>query len=284
MTLLDEAFLRRLERLTLALAKASGAGVDGLRLGDARGGRVEFRDHREYVPGDELRYVDWNAEARLEKFYVKEFEKEEEAHLYLLLDASRSMAPKFDYARRLAAALSFVALHAGETVQVWTWGSSLARMGPVSGAGAAREAFSFLVSAEPRGALPPSAGVRDLLSREREKGAAVIVSDFWEIPSREFDGLSRAGHEAAAVRVLSPEEHGPRSTGKLDLRDLESEKRIEFDCTRSVLDAYANEFNAWSDTLGASCARAGVRLVSVRSDQDLGEVVFDYFRAERLLA
>ena len=284
MTLLEEDFLRKLERLTLALAKASGGGIEGLRLGDERGGRVEFRDHRDYVPGDELRYVDWNAEARLEKLYVKEFEKEKEAHLYLLLDASASMGPKFDYARRLAAALSFVALHAGETLEVCTWGNSHARMGPVSGAGAVREAFSFLASAEPGGAGPPSGGIRGFLSREREKGAAVVISDFWEVPSRGFEGLVRAGHESAAVRVLTAEECDPRSTGKLELRDLESGKAIEFESARSVLDAYAREFKAWSSNLRASCLKAGVRFVSVRSDQDLGEVVFDYFRAERLLA
>ena len=84
--------------------------------------------------------------------------------------------------------------------------------------------------------------------------------------------------------MLSPEECAPRSTGKLDLRDLESRKAIEFDCTRSALGAYAREFGAWSSGLSASCAKAGVRFVSVRSDQDLSDVVFDYFRAERLIA
>ena len=284
MTLLEEEFLRKLERLTLALARASGSGVEGLRLGDERGGRVEFRDHRDYVPGDDLRYVDWNAEARLERLYVKEFEKEEEARFYLLLDASASMGPKFDYARRLSAALAFVALHAGDILELSLWGRSEARMGPVSGAGAVREAFSFLSCAEAEGSMAAPDGMRRFLSRERERGAVVVISDFWEPPSREVEALSRAGHEAAAARVLSPEECPPPWTGKLELRDSESFRTVEFDCDRSVGDAYAREFAAWTLDLMTSCRRSGVRFVDVRADQDLAEVVFGYFRAEKLIA
>ena len=116
----DEAFRRRLGRLELLVRRARVSGASGEKTGADRGGRVEFRDHRRYSAGDDLRTVDWNVYARLERLFVKEFAREEEVSLRLVLDASGSMGlpGKWNPARRLAAALIYVALAGGQRARL----------------------------------------------------------------------------------------------------------------------------------------------------------------------
>jgi len=114
-TLFPPHFLASLERLRLVALKAIGGGLrEGHRLGAYKGGQLEFHGHRNYVPGDELRYIDWNSFARLDKPYIKEFAREEAGIVHLLIDGTPSMGlglpSKWDFARRLAALFSHVAL------------------------------------------------------------------------------------------------------------------------------------------------------------------------------
>ena len=112
--LLSPDFLRQLDRLDLATCRLQPGRMQGERRGPRRGGGQEFADYRPYTPGDDLRQVDWNAYARMERFFLRLFVEEEDTTLHLLLDASRSMAwgepTKLDFARRCAAALGYVAL------------------------------------------------------------------------------------------------------------------------------------------------------------------------------
>src|SRR5436309_6958225 len=113
-TLLDPPFLGKLEQLSLVSKKLFAGQLKGEKRSTRRGISVEFADYRDYSAGDDLRYVDWNTYARLEKLFLKLFVEEEDLHVYLLVDASRSMAygapPKFDYARKIAAALGYIGL------------------------------------------------------------------------------------------------------------------------------------------------------------------------------
>ena len=103
----DEDFLARLDALKLLAARAAGGRLEGSRIGSERGGHIEFKDFRKYAPGDEIRYVDWNVYARIGRLFIKEFAREEESDVALLVDASASMAhgspSKFTFARRIAA-------------------------------------------------------------------------------------------------------------------------------------------------------------------------------------
>src|SRR3954471_10875048 len=113
-SLLEPEFLRKLEALSIVSKKVFSGQLKGERRSSRRGTSVEFADFRNYTLGDDLRYVDWNTFARLEKLFLKLFVEEEDLHVYMLVDASRSMAygspAKFDYARRIAAALGYIGL------------------------------------------------------------------------------------------------------------------------------------------------------------------------------
>src|SRR5437016_1663543 len=110
--LLEPEFLRKLERLSLVAKKVFTGQLKGERRSARRGASVEFADYRSYVLGDDLRYVDWNTYARLERLFLKLFMEEEDLHVHLLIDGSQTMAggAKFDYARRIAATLGYAGL------------------------------------------------------------------------------------------------------------------------------------------------------------------------------
>src|SRR6185295_14993758 len=105
----DDAFLRKLEGLRLAVRRSISGRREGERLTKRRGGSAEFTSHRSYTQGDEFRSIDWNLYSRLGQLYVKEFTREEALSVHLAIDTSASMAPKFEFAKRLGAALALVA-------------------------------------------------------------------------------------------------------------------------------------------------------------------------------
>ena len=125
----DPEFLRSLERLSLVSKRAYAGAIKGEKRSTRRGVSVEFADYRDYVPGDDLRYLDWNVYGRLDRLLVKLFVEEEDLRVYLLLDRSRSMGfgepSKFDHARRLIAALAYLALAGLDRVTVATFGDAL---------------------------------------------------------------------------------------------------------------------------------------------------------------
>src|SRR5438309_3377529 len=114
MALFDSDFLKKLEYLSLVSKRVFRGSILAQRRTMQLGGGIEFADHREYTPGDDFRYLDWNLYARHEELLLKRFQEEEDLHVYLLLDCSRSMAfgrpPKFDFARQMTAALAYIAL------------------------------------------------------------------------------------------------------------------------------------------------------------------------------
>ena len=132
--LLSPELLAKLERFELVSRKIFRGRMKGERRSPRKGQSVEFADFRNYVPGDDLRFVDWNTYARLERLFLKMFLEEEDLHFYALIDASGSMEfgepTKLRYAVQLAAALGFVGLVRGDRVKIETLGQSVGRAGP----------------------------------------------------------------------------------------------------------------------------------------------------------
>lgn len=184
----DDAFLRKLEGLRLAVRRAISGRREGERLTRRRGGSAEFTSHRSYTQGDEFRAIDWNLYGRLGQLYVKEFTREEALSVRLLVDTSVSMSPKFEFARKLGAALALVANQEAPAV-------------PLSEIEALRLGAPFVVPIVPR-------------------GLAIVVSDLWDEALR--SQLLRLRTETAVIHVLSPEELEPPASGKVKLVDSET--------------------------------------------------------------
>jgi len=297
-------FIASLERLRLAALKAIGGGLrEGHRLGAYKGGQLEFHGHRNYVPGDELRYVDWNSYARLGRPYVKEFAREEAGVLHLLVDATPSMslgAPsKWTFARRLAALFIHVALASKDVVFVYVFrGVGEFEQFPARGAkGGIREFLAFLTRcavaapvAEGRATQPRLAAgaldfaVTQFLRRNPSRGRVIVIGDFWQEESEIVSAVSRlssAGFDASAIHVLAPEELAPEAEGELLARSLEEEGEIELSGGGDFAGRYAAELEAHRRTIEETFKKRGGNYLLERSDTSIERVLIATLRQRR---
>ncbi|MCA1587803.1 MAG: DUF58 domain-containing protein [Chloroflexi bacterium] len=183
--LFDETFLRRLEQLELASRRLTAGRMKGERRSVRRGQSVEFADYRNYAAGDDLRQLDWNAYARLEKLFVKLFVEEEDVTVHVLVDASRSMdygvPNKLDAARRAAAAVAYLGLASMDRVSVAFLGDGTATaMRPMRGKRRALELFAFLSQARSERLTGLAAAARAYVSRMRGTGPLILISDLMD--------------------------------------------------------------------------------------------------------
>ncbi len=299
----SEAFLRKLEQLSLVARHVRAGQATGERRSTKRGTSVEFADYRDYTRGDDLRRVDWNIYARLDRPFVKLFEEEEDLAVHLLLDGSGSMdwggergeergergeENKWVYARRLAGALGYVALVSGDRLTVsvlssFTHSSSTHfSFGPVRGRGHTLRLFEWLESLKAGGTTDLNAGLRAYAISGGRPGLVVLISDLFS-PAGYVEGLTRLaarGHEVAVIHVLAPDEVEPVLAGDLRLLDVETGDPQEVTIDGGMRNLYRRRLAAWRDEIRAACRARDVHYVPVETDIPFERVVlYDLRRA-----
>jgi uncharacterized protein (DUF58 family) len=289
-TVFDEGFLRQLERLGVLMKQPARGGLKGGRRSVKRGQSVEFADYRDYALGDDLRQLDWNVYARLERLFVKLFVEEEDVTITFLLDASPSMAfgrpEKLLFAKRAIAALGYIAL-AGEDRVVLTalTGRTARRQSGLRGAG---RVFRLLGNLS---AIQPTEGPTDLLASARHAGAqlsgrgvVVLLSDLLDPASeRVLRELAATGSELIVLHVLSPDELDPQLEGDLKLVDSESGERIDVTVDLATIDDYKARLAAWQDGLADLATKRRASYVPLSSDVNLNDLVFAELRRRRVV-
>ena len=286
--LLPNDVLRRLGRVRLQPVRRLSNPSRGEHLAGKGGSSTEFADYRDYAPGDDVRYVDWNIFSRLGKPYMKLYRHEEELHVALILDASASMkygspTTKLTQAARVAAAFGLCALTGVERLSAHACrhaGTDPKRLPPVTGRAALGRLLKFLESVEPGGDYPVEQAVEDVLKRHRGRGIAVILSDFLTFGdiSKPLGRLQAAGLEPWCVQVLAPEEIDPDLAG--DVRLVDSENGAGLDVTRAgdLLGFYQDHRLALEDELAVQCRQRGGRFVAVSSAEDVSALLFGTLR------
>ncbi len=282
-TLLTNRDLDRLARLRLKVSRRFTNRGRGEHLGVKGGTSTEFCDYRDYAPGDDVRFVDWNIFARIQRPYLKQFHQEEELHVALLVDASRSMffEDKFALAQRLAAALGVLGLRGGEKVSAYALGAaSAARLPPGRGRSAQGKLFAFLERIEGGGRTTVDRGIEDFLRQHSGRGAAVILSDFLTDGDlrRAFNLLHNAGLEIFAVQLLGPSELSPEITGDLRFVDSETEAHLDISSASDLLALYHEYRLSHEARLSALCSQRSGRFLSLSSAEPFERVVFDIMR------
>jgi uncharacterized protein (DUF58 family) len=289
-TVFDEAFLRQLERLLILMRSPVRGGLKGGRRSVKRGQSVEFADYRDYALGDDLRQLDWNVYARLEKLFVKLFIEEEDVTVTLLVDASASMATgrpeKLLFAKRAAAALGYIALASEDRVSLSVMaGRASRRRTGLRGSGRVFRLLSDLSSVE------PAAGPTDLLAAARHaaaqlkgRGVVVLLSDLLD-PSadRVIRELAATGSELVIIHVLSPDELDPALEGDLRLVDTETGDSVDVTADLGTLDAYKARLAAWKQGFADLAARRRASYVDLSSDTNLAELMFAELRRRRVV-
>lgn len=287
----DERFLRKLETLELAVRRASGAQARGIRRARRIGAGLELADHRDYVPGDDLRYLDWNLYGRLDRRALRLFEEDEDVAVDILVDASRSMGagapPKLELALQIAAALAYVALANLDRVSVTVLGERPANLPPQRGKNRILGVLRFLDEARADDAQPLSAALRAHLLRRttRRRGVGVLISDFYDpAGARAALDLLR-GHRLSpiAIQLTAPDELAPALRGDVRVRDVETGEAHDLTVSPAVLNAYLGRLAALRRELEGHCRERGLPCFLVGSEQPLETVVLRMFRAGGLL-
>lgn len=290
--LFDDKTLRKLEQLSLIASKIRAGAIKGERRSTRRGTSIEFADYRDYTKGDDLRRVDWNIFARLERPFIKLLEEEEDLAVHLLVDASASMdwprdseSPrdqhKFTFARRLLAGLAYISLSGGDRLTVSALADRRAQTwGPGRGRGRALDLFAALETFTPGGVTDLNEALRDYALRGGRAGLCIVVSDFFS-PSGYRDGVTALlghGHEVTLIHVLAPDEVSPPLTGDLRLVDVESAAGQDVTIDAALRDLYTRRLLAWQQEIGRDCRARGVHYAAVETSIPWEEVILYQLR------
>ena len=243
--ILTPELLVQLERLELISRKIFRGRMKGERRSKRKGQSVEFADFRSYVPGDDLRFIDWNTYARLDRLFLKMFLEEEDLHFYALIDASASMdfgtPTKLHYAKQLAAALGFIGLTRADRVRIETLGQSARQPGPVlRGRQSLRRMIECLESIAPGEKISLAEGVKNFCIRNSGKGILVLITDLMDKQGYEsaLRYLLAQQMDVYVIQTLSVEEIEPEIAGDLRLVDSEDGDEAEITVSAPLMARY----------------------------------------------
>jgi uncharacterized protein (DUF58 family) len=285
-SLLDPAFLQRLEALSLVSRRRVRGRQHGERRSLVRGRGIEFDDYRAYDPGDDYRYIDWNIASRLDRFFVKLFSEEEDLDVRLLVDSSRSMAAgapvsKLLLAKQLAAAIGYIGLVNLDRLDVGVFSSGPGpRLSRLRGRARAFDLLRFLDGVVPEGTTDLSLAVRRTLDASPRRGLLVVISDLLD-PHGYEAGLLRARHhrmQTFVIHVLADDELAPRLSGELRLVDAETRRAVDVTVDADALRAYTAARDAYLEGIQRFCFRHGIDYLRTTTSVAVDALVLRYLR------
>lgn len=281
--LFDSTFLRTLDRLSLITRRAMAGEMQGERRSPRRGASVEFADFRSYTAGDDIRQIDWNLYARLDRLFLKLFVAEEELTIHLVIDTSSSMdwgdPNKLDYTRQVAGALGYIALSSSDRVTVSAFGTGLSRLPGVRGKRGAMPLFQFLQRISSGGSVNLATVCHRYMQTARTPGPLIICSDLldlgWEnalraLVSRPFD--------VTLVHVMAPQELQPRIDGDFRLIDSEGGPSVEITADVDTLRRYQDHLRTWRVEVETFCRGHGITYLFVETSTPVQDFVLDQLR------
>jgi len=288
--LLPPQLLAQLERLELVSRKIFRGRMKGERKSKRKGQSVEFADFRNYVAGDDLRFIDWNLYARLDKLFLKLFLEEEDLHFFALIDTSGSMdfgePTKLDYARQLAASLGFIGLIRGARVKIETLGSTFKNPGPtLRGRASLWRMVEYLGKIEAGENVPLATGVKNFCLRNTGKGIFILITDLMDKEGydKALRFLVAQQMDVYVIHVLCPEEISPDLKGDLKLVDCEDDDQAEVTVSRPLLDKYKRTLASFIDGARDFCNRRGMNYLMTSTDTPVDKLVASYLRKRGLV-
>ena len=299
-TVFDSAFLAKLEQLHLLSRKVFRGLQHAERRSRQTGSSLEFADYRNYTPGDDLRSVDWNIYGRLDRLFVKLFEAEQDLHITILLDCSASMRwrpddgaglSKFDHARRIAAALGYVALASLDRVNFFPFSTELGTdLGFVRGKQQFHAVLDFLerlsVAPEPSGQpTRMSPCFQSFSHRMKRRGLVFVVSDLFDPEASDALALLRRQQfEVTVLQVLDPVELDPALSGDVRLVDSETGTAFDLLADTRLVDSYRTEFTRFFAALEQDCRRRAIGFVQTTTALPFEDLVLRILRERHLVS
>lgn len=318
--LFDDAFLKRLEYLDIVARKAIASAERGERRSRKLGAGLEFADHRRYSPGDDFKHIDWNVYARLGKLLLRQYEEEEDLYIYMMVDASASMdvgrhAPalpsspraqvphgeahpsatrerlspartKLDQARRIAAALAYIALASLDRASLVTFSEKLGqRLMPARGKAQIFRILEFLRKVDPGGATTLGETMRAFVHDTKRRGLVVVLSDFYAQDGWE-EGLNLLRYhrfEPVVVQLVDERELHPDLRGDILLVDVETSQTKEITLTPRLIDKYRAAHKAFSSELESHCKSRQIPYFQASVQAPFDDLVIGMLRSGGIL-
>jgi len=280
LTSIDPQTLAKLQGLRLRARRVVEGYLAGLHRSPSRGFSIEFAEHREYVPGDDLRYVDWRVFGRSDKLYLKQYEDETNLLCYLLLDISRSMTyrgpasalSKLQYAQVLAASLAWLVLHQQDAVALATFDSKIRAIVRPGGAPSHWDfVMEAMEAANPGDKTAAGAIFHELAQRLAKRGVVVVISDCLDDIDSFVLGLKHfrhRRHDVIVLQVMDSAELDFPFRSPTDFQGLEDVIDIQAD-PQSIRQAYLREVAAFNERFATACRQNGIDHFLLNTDQPL---------------
>ncbi len=249
------------------------------------GFNVEFETHREYLPGDDLRHVNWKLYARQDRLFVKQYGADTNMNLYLLMDSSGSMAcdhgpsTKWRYAARVAAAMALVAQSSRDAFGLIVFDEVVRQyLPPRVSRNHFEQVLATLASHVPSGLANTSEGLHRCQALCRRRGTVVLLSDLFDDEEPLIDQLAQlrsAGHEVIVVHVIDPWEYRLPAHGQYEFEDLETHRKVKVNLS-SIQESYSQAVKAWEETIHERFVNAGIDWLTCRTDQPLAKLLSEF--------
>jgi len=297
--LFDNDFLARLERLHLIAKRLAARQTAGTRRSQRLGDGLEFADHRAYSEGDDIRFIDWPYYARMEKLLLRMFHQHSEADVAILLDCSSSMAPgaapddraggadKFNYARRAAAALAYVAMGSLERVILQPFSDQCGQaMHTGRNRGQIFEVLDFLSGLAASGRTQLKSCLERFAREHPAAGTALIVSDLLDCADELADALAMlrpSGCDVAVLHLYSPDDAAPALEGPMRLRAAEGHEQVDLLVTRDILESYRRSWKRFEQGCQRTCLGRGAIYVAAPTDLPFETLVLQSLRKAGVL-
>ena len=295
MNYLDPAVLTKVAGLDLKARLIVEGFVSGLHRSPYQGFSVEFAEHREYVPGDDLRHVDWKVYGKSDRYYLKQFEEETNFACWLLVDGSESMSyesdsaamSKLEYAKYLAASLAYLVVDQGDSAGVGVFDGELqSYVEPKSSMGVLHDISSELEKTNPQPRTNIGAVVHEFAQRMSRRGFVMVFSDLFDNTEEFIDGLNHLrfrGHNVILFHVLDPFELEFPLNGMWKFVGLEGEGDLITQPAR-VRENYLRELESFISEIKGACTRAQVDYVLVNTRDPVEHVLSSYLLQREALA
>jgi len=288
--LLDSAFLKRLETLQLTTRRVFAGRMRGERRSHRRGVSIEFADYRDYVPGDDTRFLDWNIYGRLDRLFLKLFVEEQDLYLYILLDTSKSMSfgepQKMLYAKQLAAALGYIGLSNLDKVGLMAFDDEARNfMAPTRGKSQVWRLLRFLNALEPDGQTSLLTICKSFVVRRPIKGIVVLISDLLDGQGYQeaLKWFLHGNYEVYVIHLLAPEEIEPTVRGHLELIDAETLWGVEVSVNEPLLRIYRRTAEAFCAGIKSFCTQYGMNYILARTSTPFDRLILDVLRRRGLI-
>ncbi len=287
--LLSATLMRRLQTLSLSPFTTVGSPLKGDRLSYKRGVGQDFIDYRDYGPGDDPRYVDWNAAARTNKLFVRVFHEERDLKLVLVVDTSESMTfgqpTRLHFAAQIAAATGFVALCSGDRVTVQPFATTLAAsLPPLRGKTGAPHLFNYLKGLTPGGGTAFASSLYRLAAALHEPSTVILASDLYDNSWRHgVAALLARGHQVILLHILTPQEFEPPLVGALNLVDCETGATLDVTITGTLLDRYTTALRSFIAEAEKWCTAHRVTYIKLQTTDPLEKVIMTTLRQKQVL-